>query len=276
MEDGDEPLRLYFQGRLEALAGNPAAARSHFARVLELDSSRPEPYIAIAGALDAEGDFEGADAVLREALGSKLRAFDGLWDSWLRLWFGELAGDPRAVLAAYRSLAGDEEERSAFRRDVDWLLETLSEGKPLRINCGGKDGEALGTSWSRDRFFAGGITYTIVKLDRERHRIDTLVDGTERYFTGRRAVIPGYRIPLPEGRYRVSLRFTEGFSETPGEREFDVFLEGEALCKRYSPKFGVPEVRSREIEVGDGALEIDFARRRGNPKITAIEVERTE
>jgi serine/threonine protein kinase/Tfp pilus assembly protein PilF len=271
----EHALRLYFEGRLLALSGAPAQAP--FEQVLELDRSRPEPYVRLAEEHVRGGDPGKGEEVVRAGLEAGLTGHDSLWDLWLRLRLVDLAEDPREILAAHRSLAPQAEGLTKRQKDVRWLLEKLAAGEPLRINCGGKDGTALGVAWSRDRFFmAGADTVYLEKLDPRRHEIDPLVDKTERYFPDSLILIPGYRIPLPRGTYRVSLRFTEGYHEAPGSRRFDVLLEGKVILEDYSPRFGVAEVHSRVVRVDDGALEIDFKRRVENPKISAIEVLRLE
>jgi tetratricopeptide (TPR) repeat protein len=268
---GDEALRLYFEGRRRELSGEPAAA--FFERVIERDGSRPEPYLRLAESLAASGEHETALSVIEEALEAGLTGHDALWELWLRLRLVDLAQDPGEVLAAHLRLAPEEVSVSRRQLHVRWLLERLARREPLRINCGGQDGKALDVSWSRDRFFLGGDDRVYFeKLDVEKHAIEPLLDRTERYFYESQLRLRAYRIPLPAGRYRVCLRFTEGFFEEAGNRRFDVLVEGQVLLEGYEPRFGVAEVYCRDLEIGDGALEIDFRRLKQNPKLSAFEV----
>jgi tetratricopeptide (TPR) repeat protein len=267
----DQALRHYVEGRLAVLAGSPA--QGLFEQALALDRSRPEPYLRLAEELARRGDPAAAEERLRGALESGLESHESLWDLWLRLQLVDPAQHPAQVLAAHRALAPATWAMSRPQQDVRWLLERLAAREPLRIKCGGKDGKALGVEWSRDRFYLGGDGGVYLeKLDAARHRIDAFLDKTERYFPATASWIPGYCIPLPPGTYRVSLRITEGFHEEPDRRRFDVLLEGGTFLKDHSPPFGVSEIHSREIFVPDGALEIGFRRRKGSPKISAIEV----
>lgn len=267
---GDEALCLYLDGRLRAFSGAPA--EDLFERAIELDGSRPEPYLRLADEHIAAGEFGQAEAILRSALKAGLGRREALWARWLDVRLVELGEEPEDVLAAHRILAGEGDPSSDHERDVRWLLERLAAREPLRINCGGKDGATLGASWSRDRFFLGGKTYYLIKIDPDRHGIDPLLDRTERFFPEPTPRIRGYRIPLPRGEYRVRLRFTEGFLESPEERRFDVLVEGEAVLEGFSPRFGVPEEHSRDLAISDGTLDIDFRRATENPKISALEV----
>jgi hypothetical protein len=101
---------------------------------------------------------------------------------------------------------------------------------------------------------------------------------TERYFPARDAHRAFYRIPLPRGRYRVTLGFAEGYYRTRGKRRFDVLIEGEVLTN-YEPLqsgFATRDVRTFEIRVDDGALDIRFVHRVDHPMISAIEIETIE
>ena len=91
-----------------------------------------------------------------------------------------------------------------------------------------------------------------------------------------------YRVPLPPGRYRVTLHFAEvyGLTRVPGTRVFDVLLEGEAVLENYDMRaeagFATADFYSFPVDVEDGILEIGFVRRVENPKFSAIEIERVE
>ncbi|HVR72730.1 MAG TPA: hypothetical protein VMT52_00285 [Planctomycetota bacterium] len=94
--------------------------------------------------------------------------------------------------------------------------------------------------------------------------------------------IPGYSIPLPAGRYGVSLSLVEKVRGTPSagadsRASFEVLLEKmpiPAHVEAGNTGAATPAAREVEVEVVDGALDIDFVRRFGDPLITAIEVRR--
>ena len=90
---------------------------------------------------------------------------------------------------------------------------------------------------------------------------------------------PGYRIPLPRGKYRVKLHFDEIWFRIPGSRVFDIRIEGKTAAESFAPLkrgYAVPSVIERNVEVHDGLLEIELVSRIENPHITALEVERLE
>ena len=89
----------------------------------------------------------------------------------------------------------------------------------------------------------------------------------------------GYRLPLPPGRYRVGLYFSEIIyaSRPEGRRVFDVVIEGKKVLEKYdafaSVGFARLEVRRFEVDVTDGILDIVFERQVENPRIAALEIE---
>jgi malectin (di-glucose binding ER protein) len=128
--------------------------------------------------------------------------------------------------------------------------------------------------WGRDRFFLGGKW--------ARHRLPGLdaghggLEATERSFPEDSLLPAAYRVPLPKGLYLVTLYFCEATSRTPGMRRFDVLLEGKKALTGHEPLaagFGVLDRRSIETRVDDGALDIEFVRKAGDPMVSAIEIE---
>ena len=65
-----------------------------------------------------------------------------------------------------------------------------------------------------------------------------------------------------------------------GPRRFDVVVEGDVLREDYDPLhdagYATADVFSVEKEVTDGLLEIRFHPRVGDPRISAIDVERID
>jgi hypothetical protein len=159
----------------------------------------------------------------------------------------------------------------------------LASDEAIRISCGGKDFATEGFTWSRDRFFLGGELYYLADLDAlYAGRDEAALYQTERYFfadqeteLGKLAV--GYRIPLPSGKYRVSLHFVEGHWKERGKRVFDVLLNRETEISNYEPLavgFGKVDILERDVRVEDRVLRVDFRRIEENPKISAFEIRR--
>jgi hypothetical protein len=164
--------------------------------------------------------------------------------------------------------------------DVRWLLGALSRREPVRIRSGGGDWTSpAGVSWSRDRFYAAGQLFGNGQGRFEGGIQETENDPiyqTERYFQALATHQPGYSVPMPPGRYRVTLHFAEIFHHGPGERVFDILLEGQTVLEAFEPGavgFATAVKKSFEVEVKDGFLEIGFRGRVGHPKVSAIEIE---
>ena len=156
----------------------------------------------------------------------------------------------------------------------------------MRIRCGGDDWTSpRGARWGRDRFYTGGGTQYLFGRGMGPEEIAFTEDGplyrTERYFVPVPRGPKGYRIPLPPGGYRVALHFAEIHEPARNRREngfrrvFDVRLEGKTVLEEYDPGakgFAAADVRTFEVAVEDGILDIEFVHRVENPKVSAIEV----
>ena len=68
----------------------------------------------------------------------------------------------------------------------------------------------------------------------------------------------------------------EGHVKKRGKRVFDILLEGKPVQTDYEPLangFGVVDVLEFDVAVEDGALDVTFTRRVGDPKLSALEIE---
>jgi hypothetical protein len=92
------------------------------------------------------------------------------------------------------------------------------------INAGGGEvTDSVGNVWEADEYFNGGNTYSTT--EDIAGTADDVLYKTERWIGGTEDLI--YTIPVPLGVYDVKLHFAEiYFDEAPGERVFDVFVQG--------------------------------------------------
>jgi hypothetical protein len=87
----------------------------------------------------------------------------------------------------------------------------------------------------------------------------------------------GYRLPVPDGRYRVTLKMVENFFTAPGSRVFDVTAEGSTVLSGFDP-FAAAGGRGRAVDrsftttVTGGALDLGFRNRRNYASVAGIEV----
>lgn len=274
----------YFEGTVLKLDGKPMEAEEKFRAAVEKDAGRPEPFLRLAECLGERGDFQEEERILRQGLEMGPVHVRRLWSRWIRAALGNCEMDPAEALRIADRLvagwpsAGGRGKPPDFLEDARWLLERWISKEPIRINCGGWDFKRGGAFWSRDRFHLGGQVTWLPKMEKAGlSSEDAAIYRTERYFPEPGRTLRAYSIPLPRGKYLVTLHFTEGWFEEASRRRFDVLLENEPRLIDYEPLeagFGVPDIYPSEVEVNDGALDLDFVRRLEHPKISAIEIER--
>ena len=194
----------------------------------------------------------------------------------MELQYVDLEAESEEILVNWpQETAGDEEDGIAA--DLSWLTRELATNGAVRINCGAaKDYvDQDGKMWSRDRFYlsgsARGERYGAMEIAETE---DDPLYHTERIFGQDGFERPIYRFPVPRGRYRVTLHFAEVFFMHPGQRRFDVQVEGEREIVDYEPQHRRAEERPIDVPVDDGFLDIEFIHDLGRPKISAIEIER--
>ncbi len=188
-----------------------------------------------------------------------------LWGVWTR----DLDLSPERLAAELEGLDPSTAE------DHRWVMGGLARGESLRLNCGGQeDVEVEGVVWSRDRFVPSGSRGG--KRSREEPFRETTLGpvlSRQRIFSRHHA--SGYRLPLPRGRYGVTLHIAEPWYPGEGYRIFDIEVEGELRVEGCDPGRVSPDralERHFEVEVDDGFLDLTVVPHRGEPFIGAIEV----
>jgi WD40 repeat protein/serine/threonine protein kinase len=239
-----------------------------------------EPGAAVATALAerhrASADFAGAQRLLRTVLDQGEGDLSA-WTCWAACSLGGLNRSVQQLLSDFP------QARDAVADDLKWLLDRMARDETIRIHSGGDDFVgADGTFWRHDCFFGGGHLFGESLGDTRPSTVeiqgtdDDALYQTERWFDPQ-APKPrrGYQIPLPPGRYRVTLHFAEVYWRPPAGRVFDVVIEDETRLSRYdlrAPGFAIADVKKFEVRVDDGLLEIEFRAIEDNPKISAIEI----
>lgn len=146
-----------------------------------------------------------------------------------------------------------------------------------RINAGGPAcTDSLGQFWDADGHYNAGsldvTTNTIMGT------ADPMLYQTERYGPPKPPELK-YTLPVSNrGNYRVRLHFAETYIPTKavGARVFDVQIEGKLafdnldIFAEAGPDKAL--MKTYDVEVADGALNIDFLHVVENPKVNAIEV----
>ncbi|HLU50025.1 MAG TPA: malectin domain-containing carbohydrate-binding protein, partial [Planctomycetota bacterium] len=278
-------------------------ALEDFDRASELDPGAVEPLLRRIACHRALGELDYAEALARGATRRRV-ALDE--ERLLRAWHQIATIDQRRAPADVLALWPRSPSSPSRVGPADLhrrLVEDLVAHGTVRIDCGGAGGdlEAVDAGaqadgrahvierWMGDSFFLGGAPVHHARRSDRQARSGAsdpgapvnaeTIHATERRFVGPERFRKGYSIPLPPGRYRVSLCALERTHHYAGRRVFDVVSEGNVVLEGCDPirsGFAVPNVQSFEVAVEDGALEIDFVAHRDDPRIAAIEVRKIE
>jgi WD40 repeat protein len=262
------------------------------------DIDRSDP-LRWAETLRAQGLSMEAQAAVRDALKSSTTAEDGLWELWFLVSAVDLRRGPRELLADWPdtlapAAPGDRMDQrnllepsagplkvnntarpSSAGADLHWLLEQLVQSGIVRINCGGDEYRGHdGAIWGRDRFFLAESTY-VTQQDIQGTQDEPLYQSART--AGSDRVLSDYHVPLPLGRYEVTMHFAElWWSEhhgSPGYRRFGVVAEGQCVLDDYRPPNATADIKSFQIDVEDGFLDLEFIPRYDlDAQITALEI----
>jgi len=168
-----------------------------------------------------------------------------------------------------------------------WIQRALEEGA-LRINCGGSEyTDAQDEEWHGDRFFAHGTTIRVDPSEDSpaiQGTPDDELYRTQRRFSVRHSKASFYHLPLPNGKYAVTLHFAEADPrfEEPGKRQFGVELEDTLVLEAFDTtgELGYARAGARTFEttVEDGWLDIDFVhvKDKSFASISALEIRPVE
>jgi len=134
-----------------------------------------------------------------------------------------------------------------------------------------KDGQRFGS----DTYFAGGTAHGVNPPDTAPSERITVLADDERLYDSFREGEFSYRVPLPNGRYRVQLKFAEPAATAPGERVFDVTANDvmqlhdfDILQAAGGRRRGVDRVFDAGVD--NGILVLAFRPRRGSALVSAL------
>jgi len=115
--------------------------------------------------------------------------------------------------------------------------------------------------------------------------VDRRIEGTLQYseyeqeevYRTVRENTEGYTFSIPDGRYRVELKFCELEHDAAGKRVFDVMVLNQSIITNLDifaevGKDRAYQVTSPRMDVPDGKLTIKFVRKMGSPCIAAISI----
>jgi hypothetical protein len=264
-------LLMYLEGVIMLRAGQAASALEIFRELSDPATAETEVHLRLTDCLVALKNLPAAEDHIKRILLETKNDDSRLWTRWLELSASDMQRTPQELL---QDFPGHVQE--GYGADVRWLLEQLQLGT-VRINCGGREyTDTEGNVWGADRFACAGRRRDL----KDGYQGPLLNTGdpflylTCRVF-GKGDATPRYRIPLPDGKYRVILHFAEVFSREPHERCFDVLIENERVVTDYellSAGFATSQTQSRTMAVNDAVLDIAFVLRTGNGILSAIEI----
>jgi Malectin domain len=150
--------------------------------------------------------------------------------------------------------------------------------QPIYIDCGasGEYADSQGRVWKADAHFSqSGQAYATCPMAIESDAADETLYCSERWFDTDKAGPHGYEIPVPLGKYKVTLYFSENFYFESGLRVFDMIVEGGErqtidIYKEVGSKREF--VVTKMVTVADSNLSIEFFNYLEFPKISAIAV----
>jgi beta-galactosidase len=128
-----------------------------------------------------------------------------------------------------------------------------------------------------DCFFVGGEGKGVNAPDTPNEKRIEVAAADARLYDSFREGEFSYRVPVPDGRYKVTLRFEEPSAGAAGERVFDVEVNGKTLLKHFDVfaaaggKLRAVD-RSFDVKARDGVLNIDFHPIKGQPLVSALAI----
>jgi len=88
----------------------------------------------------------------------------------------------------------------------------------------------------------------------------------------------GYRLPVPSGRYALTLKFVEGEIERKDGRVFDILIQGRKVAEKFdifarAGKFAALDLVFRDVDASNGRIDIEFVDRIHYPSLAGIVLE---
>jgi beta-galactosidase len=150
----------------------------------------------------------------------------------------------------------------------------------VRIKAGDISGYVTkaGQRYGSDTYFSGGVAGAINPPDtRASERIAVAADDPGIYDSFREGAF-AYRVPVPSGRYRVTLKFEEPSAREAGAREFNVLVDGKIILRSFdifSAAGGSLKGVDRAFDwtSRDNTMLIEFVPLKGAALVSALSIE---
>lgn len=139
----------------------------------------------------------------------------------------------------------------------------------IRVNAGGGSyTDPLGRVWSADIGYNGGATYYSPMV--------VTGTGTPALYQTVRYLPLTYTFAVPNGTHAVTLKFGEIYFNSPGQRVFNVLINGQTVLANFDmvAQAGAGAALDKQftVNVTDGKVVIQLAPVVENPMVSAIEI----
>jgi beta-galactosidase len=149
----------------------------------------------------------------------------------------------------------------------------------VRIKSGDLSGyvSMAGQRYGSDVYFTGGVGRSINVPDSPASSRMAVAARDPGIYDSFREGDFSYRIPVPNGRYRVTLQFQEPTAQSAGEREFDVQIDGRIVLKRFDV-FAAAGGRLKGVDrafdttARDGSILVGFLPGKGAALVSALSI----
>jgi beta-galactosidase len=237
----------------------------------------PKPTLHLVGRRHVERDYAVVDVKAYSNAGEAHLTVNGApaiaapCAAGICIWRAVMLKPGSNELTAAANIDGHE-----VRDTLQWTL--LHPASVVRIKAGDITGTvAGGVRYGSDLYFIGGEAGGINPPDTPPSKRTAVAGVDEALYDTFRAGDFSYRIPLPNGRYAVTLRFVEPTAAAAGERVFDVganaataiahldvFVAAGGARKALEKKF--------EARVEHGELLLAFKPQRGQALVSSLSI----
>jgi len=160
-------------------------------------------------------------------------------------------------------------------------LQWTYSGKPgeVRIRAGDLTGYVAADHqrYGSDMYFSGGEGKGVNPPDTASEKRVNVEAADPQLFNSYRIGTFSYRLPVPDGKYKITLRFVEPTASAAGERVFNVSVNGKRLLKKldvFTAAGGKLKGVEKTVNASahDGALVIEFAPEKAEAVVSSIAV----
>jgi hypothetical protein len=157
--------------------------------------------------------------------------------------------------------------------EIDAGTSATSSFAPVRVRAGGGQyTDSLGQVWAADNGYSGGATYSVFSAIG--NTADPALYQTERYTSGGPLQ---YQFAAPNGNYSVTLKFSENWFFLPGQRLFNIVINGrqvetsfDILAAAGGPFTAVDKTYSTSVT--NGQVVVQLVPVLQNAKIDALRI----